>query len=193
VEYVWFDKKANRRTEESADATNSAESTDSTYTASPSKASSSVKFSLSVSVESGKHTSAGRMGARSPPKSPAPGARGTVLLDHLDPLASPRRALSAPRAPQPRTPAGATSAGYHQHDSDHAENAPLAPLKQQAARVKREKNSDMGNDILEGYIMTAGLDQKVFLWNLSGKCVGMFGAYGWEIDNEASWFKGTLP
>jgi hypothetical protein len=71
--------------------------------------------------------------------------------------------------------------------SDSNDN--LANLKQPTKRTKRLKNSDMGNDILEGFILSAGLDQRVLLWNLQGKCVGEFGAYGWEIDCEATWFK----
>lgn len=65
-------------------------------------------------------------------------------------------------------------------------------LWQQSKRIKREKNSDMGMDILEGFIMSAGLDQKVYLWNLSGRCVGEFGTYGWDINNEATWYKGNV-
>lgn len=45
----------------------------------------------------------------------------------------------------------------------------------------------MGNDVLEGYILTAGLDQKVYLWNLAGKCVGEFGSFGWDINDERTW------
>jgi hypothetical protein len=57
-------------------------------------------------------------------------------------------------------------------------------------RVKREKKSDMGGELLEGYVLSAGLDQRVLLWDLYGKLVGEFGSYGWDIKNAATWFKG---
>ncbi len=59
-----------------------------------------------------------------------------------------------------------------------------------ASRSRREKHSDMGQDILEGYIVSAGVDQKVFLWSVqSGRCVGEFGSFGWDINNEATWYR----
>lgn len=194
VEYIWFDKKA-RPTEESA-----ASALDSFLTSpdgSPGKR--GVRFGPGTGGE------VGREAALSPPKSAARTLRGAALMDHLDSSAPVGgvRAVSAPRAPQPRTPAGLSSSllGTTSHDGPaQSPQSPgwdlsataLAPLKQHTARAKRERNSDMGNDILEGYVMTAGLDQRVYLWSLAGKCVGMFGAYGWEIDNEASWFKGKI-
>lgn len=58
-------------------------------------------------------------------------------------------------------------------------------------RAKRDKASDMGQDILEGYVLTAGLDQKVYLWAIHsahvGKCVGVFGTYAWDINSELTW------
>lgn len=57
----------------------------------------------------------------------------------------------------------------------------------QQGRNKRRRNGDMGSDVLEGYVLTAGLDQRVFLWNLQGKCVGEFGTFGWDINNERTW------
>jgi hypothetical protein len=106
------------------------------------------------------------------------GTRGTMLFDHQD--LPPFARSTSPRKKKQLISADAVSFA----DSD------LPPMVQQKKRVKREKNSDMGNDILEGFIMTAGLDQQVYLWSLSGRCVGQFGAYGWEIGNESSWFKG---
>ena len=55
--------------------------------------------------------------------------------------------------------------------------------------ARREKKSDMGQEILEGFIMSAGLDQRVLLWNAKGQCVGEFGSFGWDINNESTWFK----
>lgn len=56
---------------------------------------------------------------------------------------------------------------------------------------KREKHSDMGQDILEGYVLSAGVDQKVYLWSVhgAGRCVGEFGSYGWDINSEATWYR----
>jgi hypothetical protein len=45
----------------------------------------------------------------------------------------------------------------------------------------------MGHDVLEGYLLSAGLDQKVYLWNIHGKCVGEFGSFGWDINDERTW------
>lgn len=56
-----------------------------------------------------------------------------------------------------------------------------------SGRKKRSRLSDMGQEILEGYIMTAGLDQRIFLWTIYGKCVGEFGTFGWDINNESTW------
>lgn len=103
----------------------------------------------------------------SKPKTP----RGTTMKDQFDTVSSARAALANLSA------------------SDSHET--LAKLKQQTKRLKRLKNSDMGNDILDGFILSAGLDQRVLLWNLHGKCVGEFGTYGWDIGSEATWYKGT--
>jgi hypothetical protein len=188
VEYIWFDKKVKSAEESTAEEMDDYMSgLDLGGAGSPGKRSSSI-------VKFGPGTAGSSNRTRSPPKSPSRAARGAVLLDHLDgPLVGSSRAVSAPQAPQPHTPAAMRRADSLSASVDGASCAAsaLAPLKQHAARVKREKQSDMGNDILEGYIMSAGLDQRVFLWSLGGKCVGMFGAYGWEIDNEASWFKGA--
>lgn len=54
-------------------------------------------------------------------------------------------------------------------------------------RKKRHRLSDMGQEILEGYIVSAGLEQRIFLWTLYGKCVGEFGTFGWDINNETTW------
>jgi len=56
-------------------------------------------------------------------------------------------------------------------------------------RVKRQKQSDMGQSVLDGFILSAGLDQRVFLWSLSGRCVGQFGCNDWDINSDATWFK----
>ena len=96
--------------------------------------------------------------------------RGMSMKDHFDNVSSARTALQ----------------NLSTSDSHEA----LAKLQLQAQRPKRMKNSDMGNDILEGFILSSGLDQRVLLWNLQGKCVGEFGSYGWEIDSEATWYKG---
>ncbi len=96
--------------------------------------------------------------------------RGVSMKDHFDNVSSARMALQ----------------NLSTSDSHEA----LAKLQLQAQRPKRMKNSDMGNDILEGFILSAGMDQRVLLWNLQGKCVGEFGSYGWEIDSEATWYKG---
>jgi hypothetical protein len=190
VEYIWFDKKVKSAEESTAEEMDDYMSgLDLGGGGSPGKRSSSI-----VKFGPGTGTAGSSNRTRSPPKSPSRASRGAVLLDHLDgPLVGSSRAVSAPQAPQPHTPAAMRRADSLSAPVDGARYAAsaLAPLKQHAARVKREKQSDMGNDILEGYIMSAGLDQRVFLWSLGGKCVGMFGAYGWEIDNEASWFKGA--
>lgn len=214
VEYVWFDKKNNLLLDESHNEDVEGIKARSGSAATTGRRSESRGHSVqfdSRATTGGRGDGAGEREQRnptarqpSPLKSPMRGVRGTALLDLLDEGvgmggASPR-AISAPRAPQPRTP-GTPGTFLRRRlqvaeAEEEAEGAAVAeeelgPLKQQTARVKREKNSDMGNDILEGYLMSAGLDQRVYLWNLSGKCVGMFGAYGWEIDNEASWFKGV--
>jgi hypothetical protein len=61
------------------------------------------------------------------------------------------------------------------------------PTSMAMTRERREKQSDMGTDVLDGYVVSAGLDQKVFLWTLTGKCVGEFGGYSWDMNREASW------
>ena len=91
--------------------------------------------------------------------------RGTNLVDHTTPTTS---------------------------TNHHLDTNPLPPLQPQTIRTKRMKHSDMGGNLHEGFIMSAGLDQRVFLWNLTGKCVGLFGAYGWDIGNESTWFKGKI-
>lgn len=57
------------------------------------------------------------------------------------------------------------------------------------ARVKRQKQSDMGQSVLDGFILSAGLDQRVLLWSLTGRCVGQFGCHDWDINSDATWFK----
>ena len=54
-------------------------------------------------------------------------------------------------------------------------------------RKHRIRQSDMGQEILEGYVVTAGLDQRIFMWTIYGKCVGEFGTFGWDINNENTW------
>jgi hypothetical protein len=54
-------------------------------------------------------------------------------------------------------------------------------------RTKRTKLSDMGQQVLEGFILTAGLDQHIYLWTTSGDCVGEFGTFGWDINDSATW------
>lgn len=99
------------------------------------------------------------------PKATVTPARGTNLVDHTTPTTN---------------------------TDNHNDSNPLPPLQPQTIRTKRIKHSDMGGNLHEGFIMSAGLDQRVFLWNLAGKCVGLFGAYGWDIGNESTWFKGKI-
>lgn len=47
----------------------------------------------------------------------------------------------------------------------------------------------MSHGYLDGYVLSSGLDQKVFLWEISGKCIGEFGMFGWDISNQATWIK----
>jgi len=44
-----------------------------------------------------------------------------------------------------------------------------------------------GKDIVDGFVVTSGLDQNVYLWTIYGKYVGRFGAYGWDISIETTW------
>lgn len=46
--------------------------------------------------------------------------------------------------------------------------------------------------VLEGYVVTAGLDQKIYLWNINSRCVGEFGSSGWDINDETTWKKKIL-
>mmetsp|Transcript_11932 Transcript_11932/g.26555 ORF Transcript_11932/g.26555 Transcript_11932/m.26555 type:complete len:187 (-) Transcript_11932:20-580(-) len=50
----------------------------------------------------------------------------------------------------------------------------------------------MGEQVLDGYILSAGLDQRVYLWSLTGKCVGEFGSFGWDINNPRTWHNAPL-
>jgi hypothetical protein len=54
-------------------------------------------------------------------------------------------------------------------------------------RMKRERQFDAGQDVLEGFVLSAGLDQRVYLWTLQGKCIGEFGTFSWNINNEHTW------
>jgi len=56
-----------------------------------------------------------------------------------------------------------------------------------SVRVKRQKQSDMGQSVLDGFVLSAGLDQRVFLWNLTGRCVGQFGCHDWDINIDTTW------
>jgi hypothetical protein len=56
-----------------------------------------------------------------------------------------------------------------------------------SVRLKRQKQSDMGQSVLDGFILSAGLDQRVFLWSLTGRCVGQFGCHDWDINIDATW------
>eukprot|EP01038_Epipyxis_sp_PR26KG_P010466 gene10466-14060_t len=38
-----------------------------------------------------------------------------------------------------------------------------------------------------GFVLSAGLDQRVLLWTTQGRCVGEFGSYGWDINDESTW------
>lgn len=54
-------------------------------------------------------------------------------------------------------------------------------------REVRERRGDVGRQVLEGYVLSAGIDQKVMLWTLTGQCVGEFGTYGWDINAPDTW------
>jgi hypothetical protein len=169
VEYVWFDKKIKSAEEDSMDTP--FRGSEKFGSDSPSRGGpGGGNGNFSTFGESAKNNA-------SPGRPQMRGTRGTMLFDHQD--LPPVARSTSPRKNQLTS---ATALNFAESD--------LPPMVQQKKRVKREKNSDMGNDILEGFIMTAGLDQQVYLWNLSGRCVGQFGAYGWEIGNESSWFKG---
>lgn len=167
VEYVWFDKKVKPAEEDALDTP--FRGSEKYGSDSPSRRAQGGANFGNFGESTKNSVSSNRPQMR--------GTRGTMLFDHQD--LPPVARSSSPRKNQLTSAAAVIFA-----ESD------LPPMMQQKKRVKREKNSDMGNDILEGFIMTAGLDQQVYLWNLSGRCVGQFGAYGWEIGNESSWFKG---
>lgn len=58
---------------------------------------------------------------------------------------------------------------------------------------RRERRSDMGQGILEGYVMSAGVDQKVYLWSArDGRCVGEFGSFGWDVTDASTWYRRSL-
>lgn len=65
--------------------------------------------------------------------------------------------------------------------------APLTSATPGTGRDRRQRQFDMGTAVQEGYVLTAGLDQRVCLWTMQGKCVGEFGTYGWDINNEETW------
>lgn len=53
---------------------------------------------------------------------------------------------------------------------------------------KENKLGDMmGHILLEGFVVTAGLDQRVFLWDIRGKSIGEFGVQVWDLNNELTW------
>jgi hypothetical protein len=73
------------------------------------------------------------------------------------------------------------------NNNNPGEQFPSSSASAAPARKKRVRQSDMGQEILEGYLVTAGLDQRIFMWNIYGKCVGEFGTFGWDINNESTW------
>ncbi len=46
-----------------------------------------------------------------------------------------------------------------------------------------------GEDQVEGFLLTCGLDQEIILWTIHGRFVGSFGGFGWDINNVKSWVK----
>ncbi len=46
-----------------------------------------------------------------------------------------------------------------------------------------------GEDHVEGFLLTCGLDQEIILWTIYGRYVGSFGGFGWDINNVKSWVK----
>jgi WD40 repeat protein len=89
--------------------------------------------------------------------------------------------LKSPRATAPDSPTFEENSSNTPGDSKSVKRS---KLNQQKRIFVEELHSESMND---GFILSAGLDQRVALWTLKGECLGRYGTELWDINDARTW------